>query len=273
MSSAFYSFGRTDQADRLSAMFSSPSFWLQIGVMFVFIMVSTIATIATINNYILLYEEKQSNQIEVAEVWQRVRSTFWMYASTAILFTLLAIVVYVLMIVPMAFVGQGVGGAAAAVFLVFGVIVVMFYLVISTSLLFIIRAYERVGFFEGLVRSVKLVYGKWWSTFGLLMVLYMIVMISSYVFMIPYYVIAFISGMHSTSVEGSSQSNIGLETASIVFLTLYYLCQMVLYALPNVGIAFQYFNLVERKEAKGLMSQIQTMGQDQSTTPTTDEHY
>jgi hypothetical protein len=28
-----------------------------------------------------------------------------------------------------------------------------------------------------------------------------------------------------------------------------------------VGIAFQYFNLVELKEARGLMSQIETIGQ------------
>jgi hypothetical protein len=36
---------------------------------------------------------------------------------------------------------------------------------------------------------------------------------------------------------------------------------MLLSTLPNVGIAFQYFNLVELKEARGLMSQIETIGQ------------
>jgi hypothetical protein len=41
--------------------------------------------------------------------------------------------------------------------------------------------------------------------------------------------------------------------STIVLFTLYYLAQMVLGALPNIGIAFQYFNLVEMKEAKGLL--------------------
>jgi hypothetical protein len=273
MSSAF-TLGRTDQADRLADMFNTPTFWLQLVVMFVFIMVSTIATIATINNYIILYEEKQSNKIEVAEVWERVRATFWMYMSTAILFTLLAIVVYVLMVVPIAFIGSGSGSVAFVMLFVFVLVIGMIYLVVSTSLLFIVRGYERIGFFQGLARSMSLVYGKWWSTFGLIMVLYLIVMVSSYVFMIPYYVVTFISAMHDTSVEGASQSNIAMDTASMVFLTLYYLCQMILYTFPNVGIAFQYFNLVERKEARGLMAQIQTLGQDtSSTSPTTDEHY
>jgi hypothetical protein len=270
MSSAF-TLGPRDQVNQLSEMFTSPTFWVQLCVMFIFIMVSTIATIATINNYILLYEEKQSNQIEVSEVWERVRATFWMYMSTAILFTILGIVVYVLMLVPAVLLGNIAGGFAAL--MIFAVVIGIIYLFIGTSLLFIVRAYEKVGFFQGLGRSISLVYGKWWSTFGLIMVLYMIVMVSSYVFMIPYYIITFTASLHSTTVEGASESNIGLQTASIIFLTLYYLCQMVLYTLPNVGIAFQYFNLVERKEAKGLMTQIETMGQEASSSTPTEEHY
>ncbi len=251
---------------------SSPTFWLQIVVMFIFVLVSSIATIATINNYILLYEEKKSNQIEVSEVWQRVRETFWMYMSTAIMFTLLAIAGYILMLVPGIVLSDLVGGFGAL--LIFVMFFVFFYFFISTSLLFIVRGYEKIGFFSGVIRSVKLVQGKWWSTFGLIMVLYLIVMISSYVFMIPYYIVIFVSTLHSTSVEGASQPSVAVETASIVFLSLYYLCQMLLYTLPNVGIAFQYFNLVERKEARGLMSQIQTIGQDGTTSaPTSEEHY
>jgi hypothetical protein len=270
MSSAF-TLGPRDQVNQLSEMFTSPTFWVQLFVMFIFIMVSTIATIATINNYILLYEEKQSNQIEVSEVWERVRATFWMYMSTAILFTIVAITFYVLMLIPVFALG-----ALSPVFVflfVFVIIFVIIYLVVSTSLLFIVRAYEKAGFFEGLFRSVKLVQGKWWSTFGLIMVLYLIVMISSYVFGIPYYIVTFLSTLHKATAEGTSQPNVGLETASIVFLSFQYLCQMFLYTLPNIGIAFQYFNLVERKEAKGLMTQIQTIGQDTSSSTPTEEHY
>jgi hypothetical protein len=46
-----------------------------------------------------------------------------------------------------------------------------------------------------------------------------------------------------------------------------------LYALPNVGIAFQYFNLVELREAKGLMEKINSMGQESNTSNRPEEHF
>jgi hypothetical protein len=41
----------------------------------------------------------------------------------------------------------------------------------------------------------------------------------------------------------------------------------MLYFLPCLGLAFQYFNLVEMKESKGLMDQIGTIGQPPSPRP------
>ena len=60
---------------------------------------------------------------------------------------------------------------------------------------------------------------------------------------------------------------------TIVVLTLTYLAQTLLTALPNVGTAFQYFNLVELKEARGLMAQIETLGQPQPQASPEDEHF
>jgi hypothetical protein len=48
---------------------------------------------------------------------------------------------------------------------------------------------------------------------------------------------------------------------------------MLLYALPNIGIAFQYFNLVELKEARGLMNQIENLGQAPTDTHRPEEHF
>jgi len=48
---------------------------------------------------------------------------------------------------------------------------------------------------------------------------------------------------------------------------------MILYSLPNVGIAFQYFNLVELKEARGLMSEIETLGEQTPEANRPEESY
>jgi hypothetical protein len=227
--------------------------------------------IATINNYLLLYGEKQSNQISVSEVWARVRQTFWMYFGTALFFFLLAIAVYIVMLIPIALL------TAIAPFLIFLGMLFMFgaiiYAAISVSLTFFIRAYERRGFFDAISRSYKLVQGKWWSTFGLLIILYLIAAVVSYIPMIPFYGMMMASMLHSTAPNEFPESNMMSESLMLVFFAIYYLFQMILSSLPNIGIAFQYFNLVELKESAGLINKIDAMGQDTSAPQRGEEHY
>jgi len=54
-----------------------------------------------------------------------------------------------------------------------------------------------------------------------------------------------------------------------------YTIQLLLNSLPNVGIAFQYFNLVERKESRSLLQSIDTIGEKDQTSfmeGSSDEH-
>jgi hypothetical protein len=248
--------------------FMSVTFWLQIVLMFLLFLLSSIMSIATINNYIILYEEKGTNKIEVTDVWNRVRETFWMYFGTTLVFFLLAIAAYIVLVIPVAIL------ATVSPALIFLGMMAMFctvvYLMVSVSLTYIVRAYEKKGFFDAIGRSFKLVRDKWWSTFGLIFVLYIVMMTISYIFLIPWYVAMVTTALHSTSTEMLDQSTMTWST--IVLFTLYYLAQMVLGALPNIGIAFQYFNLVEMKEAKGLLGKINTLGQSQPPS-TSDEQY
>jgi hypothetical protein len=254
----------------LENYFLSTNFWLQLALMFVFLLLSGVVTISTINNYLLLYGEKKSNKIEVGEVWERVRNTFWMYLSTMVFFTLLIIAAYILMILPVAILGS------VSPFLIFfgflGVVGVFVYLLFSTSLTFFIRAYERKGFFEALTRSFKLVRGKWWSTFGLIMILYLVAGTLSYIFIIPWYVMTIVGALHNVSSGSFEEPTVQNQLVTTLFFTLYYMAQMVLYSLPNVGVAFQYFNLVELKEAKGLLQQIETLG-EAPTANRPEEHF
>ncbi|HEX6224170.1 MAG TPA: hypothetical protein VFZ52_07155, partial [Chryseolinea sp.] len=212
-----------------------------------------------------------TNQIEVSEVWERVRATFWMYFNTLFLFMILLIGAVIVLMIPV-----GLFTAISPVAIFFGVIFLycgIIYMVVGAALVFIIRTYEDKGFFEAVFRSFKLVKDKWWSTFGLIVVLYMIMGISSYIFLIPFYVITGISALHATTTGAFQEPSLTTEILTIVFFTLYYLAQMILTALPNVGTAFQYFNLVELKEAKGLMEQIETLGQPQPPAHSPEEHF
>lgn len=254
--------------EAINTYFMSVTFWLQVILMFLLFLVSSIMSIATINNYIILYEEKQTNNISVSEVWARVRETFWMYFRTTLVFFLLAIVVYIALIIPIALLA-----AISPALIFFGVLAMfcgLIYLGISVSMTYIIRAYEKKNFFDAIGRSFKLVKDKWWSTFGIIIILYLVMATISYIFMIPWYIVTITSALHSTSTEMIEPPVMTWTT--VVFFTLYYLAQMVLGALPNIGIAFQYFNLVEMKEAKGLLGKIDTLGQTQPP-PSSEEHY
>jgi hypothetical protein len=272
--SDFNVFSRTASAGQITdveSYFTSVTFWLEIVLMVIFYTVASVMNIATVNNYLLLYGEKRSNTIEVSEVWARVRATFWMYFRSVFLFMLLLVATYIVLMIPML-----VLVAISPFLMFFGVLfllVAVIYLIFAASLTFIIRAYENNGFFEAVVRSFKLVKDKWWSTFGLLMILYLIMAVASYIFIFPWYVISGISMFHSLSTNTIEEPSSSWQLVTTVVFAMYYLVQMVLAALPNIGIAFQYFNLVEMKEAKGLLTQIETLGQPAASAPSQDEHY
>jgi hypothetical protein len=264
-------FNSAGQTDLMEAYFLSPTFWLQMIVAMIFFLISTVMNLATINNYLVLYGEKKTNKIEVSEVWERVRSTFWMYLGTMFGFVLVAMAAMAILAIPIFMMG-----AISPVLSVFGVFAlygVFIYLVFGAALTFFIRLYEKKGFFDSLFRSFKLVRDKWWSTFGLIFILYLIMGISSYLFILPWYAVTVVSALHNTAIDTFQEPSMTWQIMTIIFFTLYYLAQMFLAALPNVGIAFQYFNLVELKEAKGLMHQIDSIGQAPATTATHDEDF
>jgi hypothetical protein len=233
--------------------------------------VTGVITMATINNYVILYREKQSNQIEVEEVWDRVKKTFWMYFWTVIGWVVLAIAAYLVMLIPVILLGNiSVGLVVLSVFALIGVFL---YLMIGTSLVFVIRGFESKGFFESFIRSLNLISGKWWSTFGLFMVFYLIISIISSMFFMPWYLTKMVSSLHDVS-EGRPVMDMGTDWFGIASIALQYLASYLLGVLPQIALIFQYFNLVERKESRGLMEKMESLGSvEPPPTTSTTEHY
>jgi len=261
--------GRSD-SESMTNFFSNSNLWLQIFLVFIFFIVSVVVTTATVNNYLILYREKKTNQIEVNDVWVMVRDTFWKYLGTTLLFGFFAIVAYVVLLIP-----TFILGAISPFLIFFGVIFFIggfIYLYVGASLVYIIQAFENRGFLSAIARSFYLIRGKWWSTAATYLVLAMLIGIVSSIFFIPGYIIIMVSTLHNINGNNFQGLSGFMGFIVIALMTLYYLSQMVLTCLPNIGLAFQYFNLVEMKEAKGLLSQIDTLGQT-PTAPSQEEHY
>jgi len=142
----------------------------------------------------------------------------------------------------------------AALFLVIPAI----YLAIVLSLLVMVIVMEGDPLFEAISRCFYLIKGKWWSTFGLLFVMGIIVGIMQIVFTLPAYIVNFIRVMyhHIVSFDLITILTSIFSTIGVAFV----------YPLTFIALAFQYFNLVEMKESAGLKMEI-----EQSANTTTEK--
>lgn len=143
-------------------------------------------------------------------------------------------------------------GIATGIMIAFGIVFLIIpgiYLSIVLSMLTLIIVMEGDPLFEAISRSFYLIKGKWWSTFGLLFVMSIIVTIMQFAFNIPTYVITF------TRAFNQELAVFNLTTIlSNIFSTL---GVVLIYPLSFIALAFQYFNLVELKESAGLKLEIE----------------
>ena len=201
---------------------------------------SAMLNFAIIFNFMKIYQKKDPAEITVTEVlnasWKDVLSIFVL----GIITTILIMVGFIAFIIP-------------------GI-----YLMVVLSLSIPILFFEGNGIFESIGRSFKLVKGKWWSTFGLLIVATVLMYAVSMIFVVPFYVFYFLSMFTLIEEIGISADTTswwfqGGMTLSAMFMIL---GSFLTYSIPMVALSFQYFNLVERQESVGLMSEIEQLDTD-----------
>lgn len=236
---------------------------VEILAMLLFMLLAGVFTVATAYGYLLAYKEKKSNAIEVGEVWQQVRKIFWINFGTMIGYIITLFVALIILVIPLAIVMSVLAfmGPFLVAIAVIGFYVGLFFVSINLSLIFFIRSHERIGFFASISRLFRLNEGKWWSTFGIGGINIYIQLVFSVLLFIPWYIIFFIKMMHKTGVEIIEKPSLAMDIIGNISLVLYSLAGTLLYAVPLIALAFQYFNLVELKEARGLRSRIETFGE------------
>ncbi len=135
------------------------------------------------------------------------------------------------------------------------------YLGVTMSLSIPIYLFEQNGIGDALGKSFQLIKQKWWSTFGLMVITSIIAGMSSYVFAIPTYVIMFSEMFSSMDAmqDGDPSAFFNLFTGwtSTIALSISMIGSYLCYSIPIIALAFQYFNLSERMEGRGLKSQIE----------------
>lgn len=214
-----------------NSMRESPYYWVStvMGAIFVTVLV------LTVYGYVLrcLRPHATNEPIGVGEVWDVVRDQF--LSSFLSYFGLIILIII-----------------ATLFFLLPGI-----YMSVAFALFYVVKVVEGTGFGATSSRCLRLTRGKWWSTFGLLFVMSMVLGLLGAVMG------GFLSGAvllgSALGLYHPADSSVGLFTVmASVFGGLLYL---LIYPPLLIALAFQYFNLVERQDGVGLHNLVHQLGQ------------
>ncbi len=217
-------------------IFSSGSdamLWL--GITYIFILLGYVSSLIVVYEYLRLYELRTDNRtIEVSELWNEVKSNYLPMIGSLLIMSVLTFLGFILLILP-------------------GI-----YLAIVFSLIPPLMIIEKMSFSDALSRAFKIISEKWWSTFGLIFIMGIIVGFMALIFSVPQGIFTFLMALHGTdtSIEMPLWQDAGMIISSILYSTGAGLLQSLIF----MSLAFQMYNLIERKEAKGLMSKLENFG-------------
>jgi hypothetical protein len=149
------------------------------------------------------------------------------------------------------------GALVIIIFAMFCLVIPGIYTAIAFSFISMVWLVERNGFTNAVSRSYKLVYGRWWRTFGILFILLIVQFLISTLLVVPIQIIGSVAGLFDLSMNlmGTDSS-----PSAIALLALRNMFSMLCSAILMVALVFHYYSLVEEKEGTGLMAKIRTMG-------------
>lgn len=195
------------------------------------LLISYLFIALSVYEFILIYLGKGSGDISVGEVWERMKSHLLNVTGAYIGFFIIVFIAFLLLIIP-------------------GI-----YLSVALNFIIIVMLYEKLGFIDSLSRSMNLVSGKWWFTFGLIIVLGLIQGFISVILQMPLSIASFV--MIFSAMDGSTTG--GISNIILIILSIIASFGNLFYAIVVTGTVFHYFNMVERKEATGLMDRIDSI--------------
>lgn len=215
-----------------------------IGIGMLLMMVAGICQATGLISLFTLYEKSAEGVVTADELFAAVKKDalrlvgfyfalmFFMVMAFALLFGIIGVCFYS-------------GIIFLGVLLFIAVYVGMIYVSIAIMFSPFIYMRERLGVMESIKRSLYLIKGYWWRTFGAFLVMYFIVGFASMIFTIPFYAIWFnqIFSMARTGVP-SFEFGIGGRLA-VMFM---FCGTSVLSSFIFVSVIMQYYNLVAIKE-------------------------
>lgn len=234
------SYARTSRFGYMSSTFSSPLYYLNV------VTGLTLQTmlILSVYGYVTqcLYPTQPGAPITVADVWVTVKERF-----LGTFFSLLGLALIVMF--------------GLAFFAIPGI-----YLAVALSLFFMVQLIENGDFSTTFSRCLNLIKGHWWSTFGLIFImLFLLGMVRTGVSIVLG--LLGLGAVGTGLLSGLGGTGEGLPLLGLLIGAISTLVSLLVYPPILLSIAFQYFNLVERREGVGLRQLVDQLGQPPQAAP------
>jgi hypothetical protein len=212
-------------------------------VVWVMALILITASTAVVYSYLVLYMDR-GMQPTVRDIWSETKRHFGRLLGTFLALGFMFFIGFIVIgIIPLiGFIAIMVGAP---------------YVAVTLSMVGIIRVREELPLSDSISRSFDLIRNNWWRTALLLLVVWLLMWAVLSNLAIPQLVITYLFTLNS--VDGENPS-LMLGVITVIMSLLYMFGSFLLYPLPLVAIAMQYFNLVEEKEGVGLRERVEQFG-------------
>ena len=209
----------------------------------VFILLEYISITVTVLCYMALYKQKQNAVPTVEEMWGYFKFYFFKVLGSSIVIYFVVGIGTVFCIIP-------------------GV-----YLYAIMALVLPIMVIENTSFGYAFNQSFRLIKDNWWVTFGVLVVIFIIIYVASIFVTIPSAVLN--AGNIFIHLTKGTQVTLPIAILSAILQEVSH----VFHIITVVGAALCYFNLTESKEGTGLIERMNQFGAAKPDTDSTQEEY
>lgn len=135
------------------------------------------------------------------------------------------------------------------------------YLIIVLSLAMPIMVFERKSVGDTISHSFRLISGEWWNTFGIVLVIGILVSVLGFAFSVPAAIYQLIKmGVTITNEDPTAVLEILDDPIYLVLNLISYLGKFLFYSITLVSSAFIYFDLNEQKNYTGTFERIDSLG-------------
>lgn len=238
----FYMLTVSDVFSELENVQNNPGGFLQTmfswfaAIIFVYAILYTLLSMASL--YFIKSYIKNNGKPVYAEVKQNVVKNIWKFVALGLLVTVVVIFGLMLCYLP-------------------GI-----YLAVALSLSTSIMVFEEKNVGDSFSHSFYLIKGEWWNTFGVLIVIGLLIGILGQVFSVPAFIYQMVK-MGTMLGEDDPTAVFGLFKDPI-YLALNigsYIFQFILYSIPLISTVFIYYDLNEQKNLTGTFERIDNLGE------------